>query len=144
MVAAGLDTLPGNINMTIAYLSSPHGQAIQKRIYQEIINSYPDEDPWHAVLIEEKSDFVRSFVKEVLRYWPTLNLSFNRQSVKDITYKGATIPAGTPFLLVSSGIIPARNRTLMVVTVEHVGCQPRPRTIPQPHDVHSGPLYGYQ
>ena len=25
MVAAGLDTLPGNINMTIAYLSSPHG-----------------------------------------------------------------------------------------------------------------------
>lgn len=63
MVAAGLDTLPGNINMTIAYLSSPHGQEIQERMYDEIIKSYPDEDPWHACLIEEKSEFVVSFVK---------------------------------------------------------------------------------
>ncbi|KAL2785360.1 cytochrome P450 [Aspergillus keveii] len=99
MVAAGLDTLPENINMTIAYLSSPHGQEIQARLYQEIINAYPNEDPWHAVLIEEKSEYMRSFVKEVLRYWSTLNLSFNRQSIKDIQYKGATIPAGTPFLM---------------------------------------------
>ncbi|OJJ66366.1 hypothetical protein ASPBRDRAFT_138187 [Aspergillus brasiliensis CBS 101740] len=99
MVAAGLDTLPGNINMTIAYLSSPHGQEIQTRLYEEIIASHPNEDPWHAVLVDEKSEYMRSFVKEVLRYWSTLNLSFNRQSVKDIQYKGATIPAGTPFLL---------------------------------------------
>ena len=63
MVAAGLDTLPGNINMTIAYLSSPHGQEIQARMYDEIIKSYPDEDPWHACLFEEKSEFVVSFVK---------------------------------------------------------------------------------
>ncbi|KAJ9641275.1 hypothetical protein H2204_002953 [Knufia peltigerae] len=99
MVAAGLDTLPGNINMTIAYLSSEHGQEIQERMYDEIIKSYPDEDPWDACLYEEKSEFVVSFVKEVLRYWSTLNLSFNRQSTKDITYKGALIPAGTPFLM---------------------------------------------
>lgn len=63
MVAAGLDTLPGNINMTIAYLSSPHGQEIQERMYNEIIKSYPDEDPWHACLLEEKSEYVQSFVK---------------------------------------------------------------------------------
>jgi phenylacetate 2-hydroxylase len=44
---------------------------------------------------------MKAFVKEVLRFWSTLNLSFNRQSVKDINYKGATIPAGAPFLLVS-------------------------------------------
>ncbi|KAE8386177.1 cytochrome P450 [Aspergillus alliaceus] len=86
MVAAGLDTLPGNINMTIAYFSSPHGQEIQERLHKEIIAAYPNEDPWHAVL-------------EDLRYWSTLNLSFNRQSTKDIQCKGATIPAGTPFLL---------------------------------------------
>ncbi|KAH6985136.1 cytochrome P450 phenylacetate 2-hydroxylase [Ilyonectria destructans] len=99
MVAAGLDTLPGNINMTIAYLSSAHGQELQARLYEEIIKSYPDEDPWHACLLEEKSEYMKAFVKEVLRFWSTLNLSFNRQSVKDINYKGATIPAGTPFLL---------------------------------------------
>lgn len=63
MVAAGLDTLPGNINMTIAYLSSPHGQEVQERMYEEIIKSYPDEDPWHACLLEENSEFVISFVK---------------------------------------------------------------------------------
>ncbi|ETI27259.1 hypothetical protein G647_09942 [Cladophialophora carrionii CBS 160.54] len=99
MVAAGLDTLPGNINMTIAYLSSPHGQEIQQRMHKEIIEAHANEDPWHGCLLEEKSEYVVSFVKEVLRFWSTLNLSFNRQSVKDINYKGAVIPAGTPFLM---------------------------------------------
>lgn len=65
MVAAGLDTLPGNINMTIAYLSSPHGQEIQERLYQEIIQSYPNEDPWHMCLAEEKCEFMQSFVKVI-------------------------------------------------------------------------------
>ena len=63
MVAAGLDTLPGNINMTIAYLSSRHGQEVQERAYEEIIKSYPGEDPWHMCLEEEKSEFMVSFVK---------------------------------------------------------------------------------
>ena len=63
MVAAGLDTLPGNINMTIGYLSSRHGQEIQGRMYDEIVKSYPGEDPWHACVVEEKSEFVVSFVK---------------------------------------------------------------------------------
>lgn len=119
MVAAGLDTLPGNINMTIAYLSSDHGQEIQAQMYDEIIKSYPDEDPWHACLVEEKSEFMRSFVKEVLRFWSTLNLSFNRQSIKDINYKGATIPAGTPFLLVRTR--PLRARDILTRVIEYVG-----------------------
>jgi phenylacetate 2-hydroxylase len=63
MVAAGLDTLPGNINMTIAYLSSPHGQEIQQRMYDEIIRAHAGEDPWHGCLLEEKSEYVVSFVK---------------------------------------------------------------------------------
>jgi phenylacetate 2-hydroxylase len=70
MVAAGLDTLPGNISMTIAYLSCSHGQAIQERMYDEIVKSYPHEDPWHACLLEERSEFVVSFVK-VGCLWPT-------------------------------------------------------------------------
>ena len=63
MVAAGLDTLPGNINMTLAYLSSPHGQEVQDRAYGEIISSYPGEDPWELCLKEERSEFMQSFVK---------------------------------------------------------------------------------
>merc|ERR1712110_1315234 len=37
MVSAGLDTVPGNLIMGIAYLSSEHGQEIQKRAYEEIM-----------------------------------------------------------------------------------------------------------
>jgi hypothetical protein len=55
--------LPGNINLTLGYLSSAHGQEVQARLYDEIIKSYPDEDPWHACLVEEKSEFLVSFVK---------------------------------------------------------------------------------
>lgn len=49
MVAAGLDTLPGNINMTMAYLSSPHGQQIQNDAYGEIMKAYEGSDPWREV-----------------------------------------------------------------------------------------------
>ena len=118
MVAAGLDTLPGNINMTMAYLSSPHGQEVQDRAYKEIVKAYNGEDPWHGCLNDERCEFMVSFVKvrlaisyatydadrfdqqEVLRYWSTLNMSFTRQSIRQIEYKGATIPADTPFFMV--------------------------------------------
>ena len=63
MVAAGLDTLPGNINMTLAYLSSPHGQEIQERAYAEILKAHEGEDPWEDCLLEEKCEHMRSFVK---------------------------------------------------------------------------------
>lgn len=63
MVAAGLDTLPGNINMTTAYLSCPHGHEIQERAYEEIMRSYLDEDPWDACVNEEKCEYMQSFVK---------------------------------------------------------------------------------
>jgi phenylacetate 2-hydroxylase len=63
MVAAGLDTLPGNINMTIAYLSSSHGQEVQAQAYEEIMKAYVDEDPWHGCLQDERCEFMVSFVR---------------------------------------------------------------------------------
>lgn len=42
MVSAGLDTVPGNLIMGIAHLSSVEGQAIQKRAYDEIMKVYPE------------------------------------------------------------------------------------------------------
>ncbi|KAL7947661.1 putative cytochrome P450 phenylacetate 2-hydroxylase [Trichoderma barbatum] len=65
MVAAGLDTLPGNINLMIAYLSPFHGQEVQEHMYKEIIRLYPNEDPWDACLIEGRSEFVVSSVKNM-------------------------------------------------------------------------------
>jgi len=99
MVAAGLDTLPGNINMTIAYMGSSHGQEIQKKAYEEITKVYPDGNAWDMVLQEEAVPYMTAFVKEALRFWSNVPLSFPRQSVRDIEYQGATIPSGTTFIL---------------------------------------------
>lgn len=102
MVAAGLDTLPSNMSMAVAYLSSPHGQELQATAHAEITKAYPDGDAWEVCVRDERCAWMVAFVKEVLRYWSTVNMSFTRESVKEVVYQGATIPAGTPFFLVRS------------------------------------------
>lgn len=107
MVSAGLDTVPGNIIMSVGYLSSPHGQEIQERAYQEIMNVYPDGDAWEKCLEEEKVPLITAFVKETLRFWTVIPISLPRVSIKDIVWEKATIPAGTTFYMV--GHIPNTN-----------------------------------
>jgi cytochrome P450 len=100
MVSAGLDTVPGNLIMGIAYLSSAHGQEIQKRAYEEIMKVYPDGDAWAKGLVEEKVPYVTAFVREVLRFFTVIPICLPRTSIKDIKYENAVIPAGTTFYMV--------------------------------------------
>ncbi|KAL1988301.1 hypothetical protein VTN96DRAFT_276 [Rasamsonia emersonii] len=99
MVSAGIDTVPGNLIMGIAYLASPHGQEIQKRAYDEIWKVYPDGDAWEKCLLEEKVPYITALVKEVLRYWTVIPICLPRVSVKDIPWQDAVIPAGTTFFM---------------------------------------------
>ncbi|KAF2461061.1 putative cytochrome P450 phenylacetate 2-hydroxylase [Lineolata rhizophorae] len=99
MVSAGLDTVPGNLIMGIGYLASPAGQHIQAKAYAEIMKAYPDGDAWMRCLVEEKVPYVTALVKEVLRFWTVIPICLPRRSVKDIAYRGATIPAGTTFYM---------------------------------------------
>ncbi|OBT95335.1 hypothetical protein VE01_06599 [Pseudogymnoascus verrucosus] len=99
MVSAGLDTVPGNLIMGIAYLSSPHGQEIQKRAYDEIMKVYPDGDAWEKCILEEKVSYVTAFVREVLRFFIVIPICLPRTSIKDIKYENAVIPAGTTFYM---------------------------------------------
>jgi len=100
MVSAGLDTVPGNLIMGIAYLTSPHGQEIQKQAYSEIMEVYPDGDAWERCLLEEKVPYVTAFVREVLRFFTVIPICLPRTSIKDIEYQDAVIPAGTTFYMV--------------------------------------------
>ncbi|RDL41847.1 uncharacterized protein BP5553_01826 [Venustampulla echinocandica] len=99
MVSAGLDTVPGNLIMGIAYLSSQHGQEIQKRAYDEIMKVYPDGDAWEKCIMEEKVRYVTALVREILRFYTVIPICLPRTSIKDIQYGDAVIPAGTTFYM---------------------------------------------
>lgn len=101
MVSAGLDTVPGNLVMGIAYLASEDGQRIQQKAYDEIMKVYPNGDAWEKCLVEEKVPYVSALVRETLRFWTVIPICLPRESTKDIEYNGATIPAGTTFFMVS-------------------------------------------
>ena len=99
MVSAGLDTVPGNLSMGLAFLSTPEGQVVQRKAYEEITTAYPNGEAWHMCLHEEKVPYITAFYKEVLRYWTVIPISLPRVSIKDIRYNGAVIPAGTTFYM---------------------------------------------
>lgn len=100
MVSAGLDTVPGNLVMGVAYFASEDGQRIQKKAYEEIMKVYPDGDAWEKCLVEEKVPYVTAMVKETLRFWTVIPICLPRESTKDIVFNGAHIPAGTTFFMV--------------------------------------------
>lgn len=99
MVSAGLDTVPGNLIMGLAYLSSSHGQHIQARAHAEIMATYPGGNAWERCLHEERVPYVSAFYKEVLRFFTVIPICLPRTSIKEIVYGGATIPTGTTFYM---------------------------------------------
>lgn len=101
MVSAGLDTVPGNLIMGMAYLSTRHGQAIQAKALRAIEEVYPNGEAWERCLIEEKVPFVTALVKETLRFWTVIPICLPRTSLRDIPYERTVIPAGTTFFMVS-------------------------------------------
>ncbi|PHH73273.1 hypothetical protein CDD80_3917 [Ophiocordyceps camponoti-rufipedis] len=69
MVSGGIDTVPSNIIMCLAFLSSPEGQAVQAKAYEAIREVYPDGDVWLASMAEEKVPYLVALIKETLRFW---------------------------------------------------------------------------
>lgn len=100
MVSAGLDTLPGNFIMGVAFLSTSAGQEVQAKALSAIEKVYPNGDSWERCLSEEKVPYVTALVKEVLRFWTVIPICLPRTSIKDIPYKDSIIPAGTTFFMV--------------------------------------------
>lgn len=105
MVSAGLDTVPVNLIMGVAYLASEDGSRIQRKAYNEIMAVYPNGDAWEKCLTEEKVPYITALVKETLRFWTVIPICLPRESTKDIDYNGARIPAGTAFYMVFSSLL---------------------------------------
>ncbi|OJJ45283.1 hypothetical protein ASPZODRAFT_17501 [Penicilliopsis zonata CBS 506.65] len=99
MVSAGLDTVPGNLIMAIAYLATEDGQRIQQKAYDEINAVYPDGDAWERCLLEEKVPYITALVKETLRFWTVIPICLPRENIKEIEYHGAVFPPGTSFFM---------------------------------------------
>jgi phenylacetate 2-hydroxylase len=132
MVSAGLDTVPGNLIMGIAYLASEDGQRIQQKAYDEIMKVYPNGDAWEKCLVEEKVPYVTALVKETLRYWTVIPICLPRESTKDIVYNGATIPAGTIFFMVATDPIQPNTDG-----IERIRRRLRRRSLQDARQVHS-------
>ncbi|KAF2862819.1 putative P450 monooxygenase [Piedraia hortae CBS 480.64] len=103
MVSAGLDTVPGNLIMCIAYLSTEEGQDTQARALNEINKVYPNNDSWERCLHEEKVPYITALVKETLRFWSVIPICLPRTSTRDIKWGDAVIPAGTSFYMNAYG-----------------------------------------
>lgn len=101
MIAGGLDTTPACILLGVAILSGPQGALLQKRLLGEIYSTYAENTAWEKCLEDERCEYVKAFCKEVLRFWTVIPMSLPRVSIKDVVWQGATIPAGTTFLMVS-------------------------------------------
>ena len=109
MVSAGLDTVPGNLIMHMAFLSTTQGQAVQEKALDAIAKVYPDGDAWEKCLVEEKVPYITAMVKETLRYWTVIPICLPRRSIRDISYKDSVIPAGTTFFMVCLSLSLAQN-----------------------------------
>ncbi|PHH81636.1 hypothetical protein CDD83_3530 [Cordyceps sp. RAO-2017] len=100
MVSGGLDNIPSALIMGMAVLATAEGgKEVQAKAHEAIMQVYPDGDAWDRCLREEKVPYITALVKEALRFWTVIPISLPRQSIKDIPYGDAVIPAGTTFYM---------------------------------------------
>ncbi|KAE9578365.1 Phenylacetate 2-hydroxylase [Colletotrichum fructicola] len=95
LMSGGFETIYSTVIVTLRALSTPRGQEIQNKAYADMIGAYGSyENAFEQFLLEEKSHYVSSLVREALRFYPPHKILPARQVYKDFTYVGATIPQG--------------------------------------------------
>ncbi|KAM5349628.1 hypothetical protein ACJ41O_006133 [Fusarium nematophilum] len=97
MLSGGLDTITTQVAWFIAYLSQHH--EIQEKAVSEIRKFYAENQPMCDENDDQKCQYIVALVRESLRYFTVLRLALPRASIKDVVYKGVTIPKGTVVFL---------------------------------------------
>ncbi|KIV78237.1 hypothetical protein PV11_09973 [Exophiala sideris] len=95
LMSGGFETVFSTMIITIGVLSTPEGQMMQKKAYEDILSVYESpEQAFEMCLAEEKSAYVAALAREALRFYPPLKLLPARQTCKEFVYQGAVIPKG--------------------------------------------------
>lgn len=99
-MSGGFETVFTTAIAAIAYLSSPQGQLVQEKAYQDILANYGSvEAAFDQSITDEKSPYVAALVRETLRFYPPLHILPFRQTYQDFEYNGARIPKGVMILV---------------------------------------------
>lgn len=99
-MSGGFETVFTTAIAGIAYLSSPEGQAVQDKAFQDILEHYGSvEAAFAQAVTDEKSPYVAALVRETLRFYPPLHILPFRQTYQDFDHNGARIPKGVMILV---------------------------------------------
>ncbi|TKX21908.1 3-hydroxyphenylacetate 6-hydroxylase-like protein [Elsinoe australis] len=97
MLSGGLDTITTLVAWSVALLAQR--KDVQDKAIKEIRKMFPEEQMLCDKEDDLKCEYVMALVKECLRFYTVLRLALPRATVKDITYQGKLIPAGTTIYL---------------------------------------------
>ncbi|OBA15351.1 uncharacterized protein OGAPODRAFT_50557 [Ogataea polymorpha] len=100
LVSGGFETLGSTGALIFAQLATEKGEEWQERVYSDCIKHYGSvEEAWKQVVLEQKSEFAVSFIRELLRMYAVIPLIPARKTAKAFQWNGATIPEGTTVIL---------------------------------------------
>ncbi|KAF1810394.1 cytochrome P450 [Eremomyces bilateralis CBS 781.70] len=99
MLSGGLDTITTLVQWSIALLAQR--PEVQDKAHEAIRQMFPGDEIGIMCDVEDdqKCEYVAALVKECLRYYTVLRLVLPRASIRDISYEGKLIPAGTTIFL---------------------------------------------
>ncbi|KAF2240058.1 putative cytochrome P450 phenylacetate hydroxylase [Viridothelium virens] len=97
MLSGGLDTITTLVAWSVGRLAERPD--VQEKALRAIREFYGPDEPLCDAEDDQKCAYIVALVKECLRYYCVLRLALPRATIKDITYEGKLIPAGTTIFL---------------------------------------------
>jgi 3-hydroxyphenylacetate 6-hydroxylase len=97
MLSGGLDTITTLVQWSVALLAQR--KDIQDTAIEAIREYYTEAEPLTDAYDDQKCQYIVALVRECLRFFTVLRLALPRATVKDVTYEGKRIPAGSTIYL---------------------------------------------
>ncbi|GME76465.1 unnamed protein product [Ambrosiozyma monospora] len=101
LVSGGFETIGSTASLIFAQLCTENGELWQERLYDDLMKIYDGDivKAYQSVLLEEKSEFGVSFIRELLRMYAVIPLIPARKTSKEFIWNGVTVPEGITVIL---------------------------------------------